>query len=199
MNLAEYSKLPPADSGNGNYLRFKANDNTKIIRFCYADASEIVCRKKKYENGKTVWDTEDGKWSMQLRVAVYSDKQNYEIMTWDRSSHFGTHTLLPLFENAGGRICDQVYRVVCTNAGTMDATFNFFAVPDPQNYAMPDISAQPAVAAPTAQPTVAPAPFTQQVAPTPVAPAPTAPVAQPAPAPVAQPTQPAKKKNFWEE
>ena len=135
---------------------------------------------------------------MQLRVAVYSDKQNYEIMTWDRSSHFGTHTLLPLFENAGGRICDQVYRVVCTNAGTMDATFNFFAVPDPQNYAMPDISAQPApaVATPTAQPTVAPAPFTQQVAPTPVAPAPTAPVAQPAPAPVAQPT---KKKNFWEE
>ena len=198
MNLAEYSKLPPADSGNGNYLRFRANDNTKIVRFCYADASEIVCRKKKYENGKTVWDTEDGKWSMQLRVAVYSDKQNYEIMTWDRSSHFGTHTLLPLFENAGGRICDQVYRVVCTNAGTMDATFNFFAVPDPQNYAMPDLSAQPApaVATPTAQPTVAPAPFTQQVAPTPVAPAPTAPVAQPAPAPVAQPT---KKKNFWEE
>ena len=52
MNLAEYSKLPPADSGNGNYLRFRANDNTKIVRFCYADASEIVCRKKKYENGK---------------------------------------------------------------------------------------------------------------------------------------------------
>lgn len=187
MDLASFAQMP-AESGNKSYLKFKQGDNIKIVRFLYDDPTQIECRRKKYENGKVIWDSEDGKWTMNLRVAVYKSKTEYDIMTWDRSANFGRDNLLPIFEAAGGKVSDHVYKITCMKPGTLDATFTLFALPDSVTYAVPTPEAQqPApVTAPVQQP------VTQPIAQQPVAQA-----VEPTPAPM--PQQPVKKKQFWEE
>lgn len=187
MDLASFAQMP-AEGGNKSYLKFKQGDNIKIVRFLYDNPTQIECRKKKYENGKVIWDSEDGKWTMNLRVAVYSSKTEYEIMTWDRSANFGRDNLLPIFEAAGGKVSDHVYKITCTKPGTLDATFTLFPLPDSDTYAVPDMT-------PEAQPTTATA--TAQPATQPVAQQPVAQAVEPTPAPM--PQQPVKKKQFWEE
>jgi len=198
MDLAKFAQMPKENSGT--FLKFTPSDNVKIVRFCYNAATDVQCRQKLFDptTRKVIWDTPDGQWKSMLKVAVYSSKADFQFATWERSSQFCQDNLMPLWDAAGGRVCDTVYKVTCTKAGTLDATYSYFPLKDSETYAMPNMSAEeeqaeaPAVAqpAPVAQPTpVAPSP-----APAPVAPQP---VAQPA---VAQPTAPAtpKKKNFWE-
>lgn len=190
MDLAKFAQLPPEQN---TFLKFTANDNVKIVRFLYGTTPGvdedlgISCRQKLFDPStkKVVWDTPEGKWTLSLKVAVYSSKTDYQLMTWDRSAAFGRDSLLPLFEAAGGRICDTIYKVTCSKAGTLDATFSFFPLKDSNSYALPSLEAEE----PTAQAPVAPA--------TPVQQQPTVvqPFAQPTPI---APTAP-KKKNFWEE
>lgn len=139
MDLAKFAQLPPEE--NNNYLKFKAKDNIKIVRFLYRTASEIQARQKLYDpqQRKVIWDTPEGKWTIQLKVAVYSDKDTFEIMTWDRSAAFGRDILLPQFEEVEGDICDQVYKIKCAKAGTIDASYTIVPVKDSDTYAMPDI------------------------------------------------------------
>lgn len=191
MDLATFAKMPDA---SGKYLKFTAKDNVKIVRFLYdttPDVDEdlgIRVRKKQYikETNTVVWDTPEGKDVINFKLAVYSSKTEYAIMTWERSAVFGRDTALPLFRAAGGKISDTVYKITATNAGTLDAKYNFFPLKDGDAYAVPVIEGeseettdsvikeqiQRAVAKPSqAQPTA------------------------PAPEPVdATP----KKKNFWE-
>ena len=189
MDLATFAKMPDA---SGKYLKFTAKDNVKIVRFLYdttPDVDEdlgIRVRKKQYikETNTVVWDTPEGKDVINFKLAVYSSKTEYAIMTWERSAVFGRDTALPLFRAAGGKISDTVYKITATNAGTLDAKYNFFPLKDGDAYAVPVIESvettdsvieeqiQRAVAKPAqAQPT-APAPESVNTAP--------------------------KKKNFWE-
>lgn len=140
MDLASFAKIPP--ESNGAFLKFTAKENIKIVRFCYERAEDIKCRQKYYDPStrKVIWDTPEGKWMMNLKVAVYKSKTEFEIMTWDRSAAFGRDTLLPLFEAAGGDIIDTVYKITCSKAGTIDATYSFFPLRNSEDYAMPDLS-----------------------------------------------------------
>lgn len=192
MDLAKFAQLP-AES-NGSFLKFTANDNIKIVRFCYERAEDIKCRKKLYDPAtrKVVYDTEDGKWTMNLRVAVYSDKNTFELMTWDRSARFGADNLLPVFEAAGGRICDTVYKITCQKAGTLDAAYTLFPLANSKDYAMPELvvdedDGEGAIA----QAPVQPAPTAQQP--------PLAQATQTTATAQAQPQPTVRKKQFWEE
>lgn len=204
MDLAKFAQMP-AESG-GAFLKFTPNDNIKIVRFLYpatvgtGEDYGIQCRQKLYDPStkKVIWDAPEGKWTMTLKVAVYSSKSEFATMSWDRSAVFGRDTLLPLFESAGGRICDQVYKVTCSKAGTLDAKFSFFPVKDSESYAMPNLlpeetpqeTTTPAPAQPTPAPVAQPATFTQ--APQAVQ----AVVNKPA---TAMPAPTPKKKNFWDD
>lgn len=217
MDLAKFAQIPPEN--NGVFLKFTPNDNVKIVRFLYlttAGSGEdlgILCRQKLYDAAtkKVIWDAPEGKWTMTLKCAIYSSKSEFTMMSWDRSAAFGRDILLPLFESAGGRICDQVYKITCTKAGTLDAVFSFFPIKDSEAYAMPNLSAESTEVAQESE--VPPAPIT------PVPPVATqtakasAPVTKPqatvgATASGATPVQAtagtakatsAKKRNFWEE
>lgn len=200
MDLAKFAQMP-AESG-GAFLKFTPNDNIKVVRFLYpatvgtGEDYGIQCRQKLYDPStkKVIWDAPEGKWTMTLKVAVYSSKSEFATMSWDRSAVFGRDTLLPLFESAGGRICDQVYKVTCSKAGTLDATFSFFPVKDSEAYAMPNLLPEEE----TPQETTTPAPA--QPTPAPVAQPKNAPSASVAPKASPTPVQaPAKKKNFWDE
>lgn len=140
MDLAKFAQLPPEN--NGAFLKFTPNDNIKIVRFCYEKPEDIICRQKLYDSAtkKVIWDTPEGKWTMSLKVAVYTSKSEFEMMTWDRSARFGADTLLPLFEAAGGDIIDTVYKITCSKAGTLDATYSFFPLKDSDKYAMPELT-----------------------------------------------------------
>lgn len=183
MDLAKFSQLP-SESG-GAYLKFTPQDNVKIIRFCYNDASEIKCRQKLYDPAtkKVIWDSPEGKWTMALKVAVYRSKTEFDMMTWDRSAAFGRDQLMPLFDAAGGNIIDTVYKVTCSKAGTLDATFSFFPLKNSEEYAVPDLT-----------PTEVESEEVEEVE---VEVEEPAPVKKVAPAPAAKPAT--KKKNFWEE
>ena len=140
MDLAKFAKMP-AETG-GAYLKFTPSDNVKIVRFCYNRPEDIECRRKLYDptSKKVIWDSPEGKWVTNLSVAVYKSKSEFELMKWERSAAFARDTLLPLFEAAGGKIIDTVYKVTCSKASTLDATYSFFPLKDSENYAMPDIS-----------------------------------------------------------
>ena len=188
MDLAKFAKLPPENGGA--FLKFTPTDNIKIVRFCYRHADDIKCRQKMYDPAtkKVIWDTPEGKWTMQLKVAVYKSKTEFEMMTWDRSARFGADVLMPLFEAAGGDIVDTVYKITCAKAGTLDATFSFFPLRDSDSYAMPTLSAETEaeeVSAPEVQqsaPEPAPVRQEQEVHPTPTQAAPKT-----------------ARKRFWEE
>ena len=202
MDLAKFAKLPPEN--NGSFLKFTPDDNIKIVRFCYRDASEIQVRQKLYDAAtkKVIWDSPEGKWTMQLKVAVYKSKSEYELMTWDRSARFGADVLMPLFEAAGGDIIDTVYKVTCSKAGTLDASFTFFPMRDSDAYAMPTLASDVAAAEAAEE-----APAAAQEVAEPVSPAnkaakraEPASAPAPAPAPAASPaTAKPAKKRFWEE
>lgn len=203
MDLAKFATLPPEN--NGAFLKFTPSENIKIVRFLYHDASEIKCRQKLYDPAtkKVIWDTPEGKWTMNLKVAVYSSKTEFEIMQWDRSAAFGRDVLLPLFEAAGGEICDMVYKVSCAKAGTLDAKFTFFPLKASDEYAMPDIDGggeaeeeeveDEAEDEVEEEEEVAPAPVKKAAA----KPAQSATKSTPASKPTATPEK--KKRNFWEE
>lgn len=204
MDLAKFAKMP---AESGAYLKFKADDNIKIVRFLYDKAEDISCRQKYYDPAqkKVIYDTPEGKWTMALKVAVYKSRAEYEIMTWDRTARFGAEVLLPIFESAGGKISDTVYKVTCTKPGTLEASFTLFPMKDSESYAMPEYSNSSEEVGGNAE-AVAQTQPAQQVAQQPVAntvPQPTA--TQPAPAPTQAPVQqsaetpPKRKKNFWEE
>lgn len=200
MDLAKFAQMPQEQN---SFLKFTANDNVKIVRFLYGTTPGvdedlgISCRQKLFDSStkKVIWDTPEGKWTMSLKVAVYTSKTEYQLMTWDRSAVFGRDYLLPLFEAAGGRIIDTVYKITCSKAGTLDATFSFFPIKDSETYAVPSLvesveEVEEAVAQPAPVQTKPVQPAPQQVQPK-VAVAPTAPAFATASAP--------KKKNFWEE
>ena len=180
MDLAKFAQLPQEQN---SFLKFTANDNVKIVRFLYGTTPGvdenlgISCRQKLFDPStkKVVWDTPEGKWTMSLKVAVYTSKTDYQLMTWDRSAAFGRDYLLPLFEAAGGRIIDTVYKITCSKAGTLDATFSFFPVKDSETYALPSLEepVEEAVAQPEPIQTRPVQPAPQQVQPK-VAVAPTA-------------------------
>ena len=158
MDLAKFAQMP-RDKG---FLKFTANDNVKIIRFLYGttvgvdEELGIPVRYQEFDQAtKTVvYDTPGSKPTMSLRVAVYTSKNEYTIRTWSRRADtFGADILIPLWEGAGGRICDTVYKVTCTKAGTLDAKFSFFPLKDSDTYAMPDLSEKADDAA-SAQPQV---------------------------------------------
>lgn len=194
MDLAKFAQMQPEN--NGAFLKFTPNDNIKIVRFCYEKPDDIQCRQKLYDPAtkKVIWDTPEGKWTMSLKVAVYTSKSSFEMMTWDRSARFGADTLLPLFEAAGGDIIDTVYKITCSKAGTLDATYSFFPLKDSDAYAMPELT-------PAAEGSDEEEEVEEEEAPAVVSgkkPVPV--VAKPAPAPGAPAAKPAtKKKNFWEE
>lgn len=209
MDLAKFAKMPPENNG-GSYLKFTPSENIKIVRFCYKKPEDIQVRRKYYDAAtrKVIWDTPEGKWTANLKIAVYSSKSQFEIMTWDRSGKFCTESLLPIFEAAGGDICDMVYKITCTKAGTIDASYSIFPLGEEKSaqYAMPDLtsaeddgsfinSAEDGDDAPEA---VEELPTRKPTAPT-------------ANKPVTNPTQsvstgkpataevPRRKKNFWDE
>lgn len=195
MDLAKFAQMPQEQN---TYLKFTPSDNVKIVRFLYGSRPGvdedlgIPCRQKYYDptTKKVVWDTEEGKWTLALKVAVYTSKTEYQIMTWDRSAAFGRDSLLPLFEAAGERIVDTVYKITCSKAGTLEASFSFFPMKDSTTYAMPSLESEKSPVeepADTAVNTpVATEPIKQQVA-------------QPAVEPAKPVTATPKKKNFWEE
>lgn len=192
MDLAKFAQLQPEN--NGAFLKFTPNDNIKIVRFCYKKPEDIQCRQKLYDPAtkKVIWDTPEGKWTMSLKVAVYTSKSVFEMMSWDRSARFGADTLLPLFEAAGGDIIDTVYKITCSKAGTLDATYSFFPLKDSDAYAMPDLTlaAEGRDEEEEVEEEEAPAVVSGRK---PI-------VARPAPAPIAPvAAAPKKKKNFWEE
>lgn len=189
MDLAKFAKLPPEN--RGAFLKFTPSDNIKIVRFCYEKPEDISCRQKLYDAAtkKVIWDTPEGKWTMSLKVAVYTSKVAFEMMTWDRSARFGADTLLPLFEAAGGDIIDTVYKITCSKAGTLDATYSFFPLKDSDAYAMPRLT--PVVASDSEE-------EVEEIEEEPIVVASTVKkAAEPASTPAAAP--PKKKKNFWEE
>ena len=194
MDLAKFAKLPPENGGS--FLKFTPTDNIKIVRFCYKHPDDIKCRQKLYDPAtkKVIWDSPEGRWTMQLKVAVYTSKQAYEIMTWDRSARFGADVLMPLFEAAGGDIIDTVYKVTCSKAGTLDATFSFFPLRDSDTYAMPSLT----VETPSEEEASAEVPQSPSVPAAPAAPLPQKVEAAPQ-APAAPTAAKPARKRFWEE
>lgn len=197
MDLAKFATLPPE---SGAFLKFTPKDNIKIVRFCYERPEDIQCRQKLYDPAtkKVVWDSPEGKWTMSLKVAVYKSKTEFDMMTWDRSARFGADTLLPLFEAAGGDIIDTVYKITCSKAGTLDATYSFFPLKDSDAYALPDLTPAEEAAEDededieddVEEEEEAPAPAPKKAA--------AKPAAKPSAATASAPA-PKKKKNFWEE
>lgn len=190
MDLAKFAQLPPEN--NGAFLKFTPNNNVKIIRFCYEKPEDISCRQKLYDPAtkKVIWDTPEGRWTMSLRVAVYTSKSAFEMMTWDRSARFGADTLLPLFEAAGGDIIDTVYKITCSKAGTLDATYSFFPLKDSDAYAMPELT--PVVASDSEE-------EVEEIEEEPIVVAATVKKAAPQSKVTATTAAPKKKRNFWEE
>lgn len=202
MDLAKFAAMP-REKG---FLKFTQNDNVKVIRFLYGavvgvdEELGIPVRYQEFDQASktVVYDTPNSKPTMSLKVAVYTSKNEFTVMTWNRRADtFGADILLPLWESAGGRICDTVYKVTCTQPGTLNAKFSFFPLKDSATYAMPDLNA--AAVAEVAQPAAPSAPVASQ---------PTAPVQQSfptqpasAPAPTQAAAQPAQKSKryFWEE
>ena len=204
MDLAKFAAMPP-EAGGGTFLKFSPADSVKIVRFMYtteAGVDEdlgIKCRRKYFDKStkKVVWDTPEGKWTMALKVAVYSSKTEYAFMTWDRSAAFGRDNLLPLFEAAGGRICDTVYKVTCSKAGTLDATFSFFPVKDSAAFAMPSLAEEGGLDGVSDEGAEVDEDVTPPTPPAAVAKA--ASTAPKASVPKAASAPPPKRKQFWEE
>lgn len=190
MDLAKFAAMP--QESTGAFLKFTPSENVKIVRFCYNTPEDIQARQKLYDptTRKVIWDTPEGKWTLQLKVAVYSSKEKYDMMTWERSARFGADVLLPVFESAGGNIIDTVYKVTCTKAGTLDATYSLFPLKDSSTFAFPQV-----VTAGESKEADDEDVFASQPAPAPqknVAPAPTTHAAP------QRTTTPNKQKNFWE-
>ncbi len=206
MDLAKFAAMPP-EAGGGTFLKFTPADSVKIVRFMYTAVSGvdedlgIKCRRKYFDKStkKVVWDTPEGKWTMALKVAVYTSKTEYTFMTWDRSAVFGRDNLMPLFEAAGGRICDTVYKVTCSKAGTLDATFSFFPVRDSAAFAMPSLIEEGGFdgGAEVDEDVTPPAAVAKAASTAPKASVPKAAVAPAASAPAQK--APTKRKQFWEE
>ena len=200
MDLAKFAQMPPEN--NGAFLKFTPKENIKIVRFCYEKPEDIQCRQKLYDPAttKVIWDTPEGKWTMSLKVAVYTSKSAFEMMTWDRSARFGADTLLPLFEAAGGDIIDTVYKITCSKAGTLDATYSFFPLKDSDAYAMPELTPAEGEAEEEDEEVEEEEAAEEEEAPAAVSGKKPA-AAKPAPAPAKTPAAaaPKKKKNFWEE
>ena len=196
--LAERRAQQAASGGaNGDFIKFKSEGETKLLRFLFTDASTIESRLKypMVKNPETNKWEEDKNQKGSYRVLLNCVEYNHggsgaRRVRFEISEYLYNEYLAPYVEK-DVPASKNVWEIKVRRPGTMDVSYVAFKVDGASelNYPIPEAAstapAQPTYAAP-AQPTyAAPAP----VAPAPVQPAPVA------PAPV-QPDAPKKSKYF---
>lgn len=135
MNLADYEKLDEKREFVDNFIKFEASGDTKYLRFMYQSGGDkmgvdVEFRRKKWdeEQGKFVYDTDDGQLITQLKCIEYdADGKNPRIVRWERSAYFCKTVLLPAWKNYP-RIMDGVWKVTATNPRDKSATYSLFPV-----------------------------------------------------------------------
>lgn len=135
INLADYEKLDEKREFVDNYIRFETTGETRYLRFMYASGGaemgkDVEFRRKKWddEQGKFVYDTEDGQLICALKCIEYdADGKNPRIVRWERSAYFCKTVLLPQWRNFP-RIMDGVWKVTATNPKDKTATYSLFPV-----------------------------------------------------------------------
>ncbi|MCM1322829.1 MAG: hypothetical protein NC218_01450 [Acetobacter sp.] len=204
-------------NGGGDFIKFKVEGETKLLRFLFTDASAIESHKKFWDEDQKKWLYDDacpegkGAYRITFNCVQYGPNgTNPTRCRWEISEYLYNEYLAPYIEK-DTPASKNVWEIKVRRPGTMDISYVAFKVDGATelNYPIPEAPAQnsqnsapasaPAAApnytAPTEQPaaqTQAPAAQAQQPAPAPApAPAPT-PAADPTPAPAA----PKKSKYF---
>ena len=135
INLADYEKLDNKREFVDNYIRFETTGEKRDLRFMYTRGGNemgkyVEFRRKKWdeEQGKFVYDTEDGQLVCALNCIEYDeDGKNPRRVRWERSAYFCKTVLLPAWRNYP-RIMDGVWKVTATNPKDKTATYSLFPV-----------------------------------------------------------------------
>lgn len=174
---------------SGDFIKFRAEGETRILRFLFTDANSIESHKKYWDKEQSKWiiDGEQGSYKITFNCVEY-DKggANPRRVRWELSEYLYNEYLSPYIEREVPA-SKNVWEIQVRRPGTMEVGYTAFKVDGATEvtYPIPDAApsnnnAQAPAAAPAAKPTYAAAP--QQ-----------APVAQPAPAPAQQPAAPVQQ------
>lgn len=198
--LAERRAQLAAQGGpgnNGDFIKFKAEGETKYLRFLFDDASTIESHQKFFNEETKQWEIDQGKGPYRITFnCVEYDKggKNPRRVRWELSEYLYNEYLSPYVEkDLPAR--KNVWEIKARRPGTMEVSYVAFKVEDATELTYPIPEAAPqqqAQAAPAQAPTYAqPAPQPQPQYQQPAQPqyqAPQQPVMQPAPMQSLQPT-----------
>ncbi len=184
-------------NGSGEFIRFKQEGETRILRFLFDDATTIESHKKFWDEESKKWLFDDacpaGKGSYKITfncVEYDKDGKNARRCRWEISEYLYNEYLSPYIEKTTPA-SQNVWEIKVRRPGTMDVSYVAFKVEGATelNYPIPEVvsnqqneaSKQAAAPAYIQQPATQSAPAQQ----------PTAPVQSAAPAPAPAQTEPA--------
>lgn len=185
---------------SGEFIKFKTEGETRILRFLFTDASTIESHRKYWNEETKQWEIDGDKGAYRIVfncVEYEKGGANPRKVRWEISEYLYNEYLAPYVEK-DTPASKNVWEIKVRRPGTMDVSYVAFKVDGATDITYP-VLADEAEAAPAPAPTpaapVAPAPAE------PVAPAP-APTPAPTPAPVAEaapaePVAPTKKSKYF--
>lgn len=165
--LAERRKMAAQEGGqNGEFITFKLEGETKIIRFLFTDATTIESHRKFYNEETKEWeiDGDRGSWKVLFNCVEY-DKggANPRRVRWELSEYLYNEYLSPYVEK-DTPASNSVWEIKVRRPKTMDVSYIAFKVEGATevNYPIPAVAspqqqtskpaAAPTYAAPAAQP-----------------------------------------------
>lgn len=194
--------------GTGDFIKFKSEGETKILRFLFNDATTIESHKKFWDEDAKKWLYDDacpeGKGSYKITfncVEYDAGGKNARRVRWEISEYLYNEYLAPYIEKTTPA-SQNVWEIKVRRPGTMDVSYVAYKVDGASELSYPIPEAQQAQstqqpaqaaapnyaapAAPASQPTVAPAQVPAQQ-----------PVANDAPPFTPDPPQPATRKSKY--
>lgn len=177
------------NSQAGDFIKFKAEGETRYLRFLFDDASTIESHRKFWDEQEKKWiiDGDKGTYKIVFNCVEY-DKGgvNPRRVRWEISEYLYNEYLSPYVEKETPA-SKNVWEVKVRRPGTMDISYVAFKVDGASDltYPIPDVNAEqapapaatPSYATTTSAPAQAPAPAAQPVS--------ESTQTQPAPAPAA--------------
>lgn len=198
--LAERRKMQEAQgnaSARGEFIKFKTEGETRILRFLFTDASTIESHRKFWNEETKQWEIDGDKGAYRIVFdCVEYDKGgvNPRRVRWEISEYLYNEYLAPYVER-DTPASKNVWEIKVRRPGTMDISYIAYQVPDATEitYPIPEIESNSDTGTHSA-PATTPTP-TYATA-TPAAPQPAAqPAQQAAPQSTAQSTTPSAPKK----
>ncbi len=173
--------------GGGEWIAFKQEGETRILRFLFNDANDVETHQKFWNEETKEWEVDQGRgsWRAIFNCVEYdAGGANPRRVKWEVSEYLYNEYLSPYIEK-DTPASKGVWEIKVRRPGTMDVSYIAFPVNGATEvtYPIPEANATPAPATKPAThtPKATPAPATQA---TPATPAPQPQPEAPQPAPV---------------